>query len=65
MKLTPINDVCSRSVQAFHWRNVGGAKSSESVPFARKLASSMQALPMTMSAITPIADIYGRNANVR
>jgi hypothetical protein len=23
MKLTTIDDVCSRSVQAFHWRNVG------------------------------------------
>jgi hypothetical protein len=23
MKLTTIDDVCSRSVQTFHWRNVG------------------------------------------
>jgi hypothetical protein len=29
MKLTTINDVCSRSVQTFHWRNIGGAKSDK------------------------------------
>jgi hypothetical protein len=51
MNLTTINDVCSRSVQAFHWRNVGSASG-----FYQSWGTSVWASNQIMLALDTMLD---------